>query len=284
VAPESDDNPWHYKISWNPANVVNAGKAGAVYLEKGKKIELDYRKIFEDAETIHVPELGNFAWYPNRNSMDYIPLYGLENCETFLRTTLRHPDYCIGWQAVIVAGLTNADNESNIKEFRAKSFNDWFLFSLHLYTDAKNFNDFLVKYIPKNQHEIVIKLFNYLGITSDDAIPEGFHTSADILRYLLDTRLQLHENDKDMIVMFHEITYEINDEIKELKSTLVVKGDDQLHTAMAKTVGLPLAAAAKLILNKTITAKGLHIPTAKEIYEPILKELSKNGISFKEYS
>ena len=283
IAPESDNNPWHYKISWNPINIVNAGKQGAVYLENNENIELDYYEVFEDCETVNVPGLGNYAWYPNRNSITYMPLYGLEDCETFLRTTLRHPDYCKGWHAVILAGLTDAENETTIKNFHGKSFNNWFVSSLNFYAKAQNFNDFLTRYIEKEEHDTVIRLFDYLGITSDDAIPETAGTSADILKYLLETRLLLDSNDKDMVVMLHEVTYRLNNENRELKSTLIVKGDDNLHTAMAKTVGLPLAIAAKLILNKTITTKGLHIPIIKEIYNPVLKELSQNGIIFNDF-
>ena len=88
--------------------------------------------------------------------------------------------------------------------------------------------------------------------------------------------------DKDMIVMLHEFEYELEGKNHQLKSCLVVKGEDSLRTAMAKTVGLPLGIAAKLILNDTIKIKGLHIPTVKEIYEPVLADLEIAGIRFEE--
>ena len=282
IAPESSDNPWHYKISWNPINIVNAGKLGAVYKEHNETVELDYYEVFEDCDTVNVPALGSYAWYPNRNSVAYMPLYGLEDVETILRITLRHVDYCTAWHAAVLAGLTDAENETTIKNFRGKSFNNWFVSSLNFYTKAQNFDDFLTRFIEKENHETVVTLFDYLGITSDDEIPQNANTSADILKYLLETRLPLKDGDKDMVVMLHEISYQINNETKELKSTLVVKGDDNLHTAMSKTVGLPLAIATKLILNGTITIKGLHIPTVKEIYGPVLSELASNGIIFNE--
>lgn len=282
IAPESDDNPWHYKISWNPINIVNAGKLGGAYKEFGEIVELDYYEVFEDCETVHVPSLADFAWYPNRNSVSYIPLYNLEEAETVIRTTLRHPDYCTAWHAAILAGLTDSDNETTIKNFHGKSFNNWFVSSLNFYTKAQNFEDFLTRFIEKDQHDVVTQLFNYLGITSDDEIPETANTSADILRYLLEKRLPLKETDKDMVVMLHEIIYDLNGEDKKIKSTLIVKGNDSLHTAMAKTVGLPLAIATQLILNGTIATKGLHIPTVKEIYNPVLKELAENNIIFNE--
>ena len=282
VAPESDDNPWHYKISWNPINIVNGGKSGAVYKENGEITELDYYEVFEAFGQVQVPALGEFAWYANRDSMSYVPLYGLEEADTVLRTTLRHRNYCIGWHSIVLSGLTDTENETTVKNFRGKSFNYWFASSLNFYTKSADFNDFLNRYIDKEDHELVKQLFNYLGITSDETIPDNAHTSADILKYLLETRLPLKPGDRDMVVMLHEIGYEQDGEKKELKSTLIVKGDDNLHTAMAETVGLPMAIAVKLILNETITTKGLHIPTVKGIYEPVLAELAQNGILFEE--
>lgn len=280
VAPESDTNPWHYKISWNPINVVNAGKMGAVYKTKGELIEVDYYEVFEDNETIWVPGVGEYAWYPNRNSLAYMPIYHLQEADTFLRTTLRHPNYCKGWHCVVLAGLTDNADEATIKNFKGRSFSSWFHACLNFYTKSENLTDFLRRYVAKEDHELIKNLFEYLGLMSQEVIPEYAKTSEDILKYLLETRLVLSPNDKDMVLMLHEVEYSKNGRQQSLKSTLVVKGDDNLHTAMAKTVGLPLAVAAKLILNGHIATKGLHIPTSKEIYTPVLAELAKNGIFF----
>lgn len=282
IAPENDDNPWHYKISWNPINIVNAGKLGAVYKEHGETVELDYYEVFEDCRTVQIPGAGAYAWYPNRNSVAYIPLYGLENAGTVLRTTLRHPDYCTAWHAAVLAGLTDSENETTVKNFRGKSFNYWFVSSLNFYAKAQNFEDFLTRYIERDQHKTVTDLFNYLGITSDDKIPDTATTSADILKYLLETRLPLKDTDKDQVLMLHEIDYEIAGTAKSLKSTLKVMGDNNVYTAMAKTVGLTLAIATKHILKGTIAIKGLQVPTLKEIYEPVLAELAQNHIVFTE--
>lgn len=280
VAPESDTNPWHYKISWNPINVVNAGKMGAVYKTKGELIEVDYYEVFEDNETIWVPGVGEYAWYPNRNSLAYMPIYHLQEADTFLRTTLRHPNYCKGWHCVVLAGLTDNADEATIKNFKGRSFSSWFHACLNFYTKSENLTDFLRRYVAKEDHELIKNLFEYLGLMSQEVIPEHAKTSEDILKYLLETRLVLSPNDKDMVLMLHEVEYSKHGRQQSLKSTLVVKGDDNLHTAMAKTVGLPLAVAAKLILNGHIATKGLHIPTSKEIYTPVLAELAKNGIFF----
>lgn len=282
ISPENDNNPWHYKISWNPVNVVNSGKMGALYKQNKEIVELDYYEVFEDCETVNVPTIGQYACYPNRNSISYMPLYDLENAETFIRTTLRHPDFCKGWHAVVLVGLTDNADETTIKNYRSKSIQNWFKACLNFYTKSENLDDFLNRYIEKEDHELIKNLFAYLGLMSDEKIPAHAKTSADITQFLLETRLKLQPEDKDLVIMLHEIEYVKNNTAHLIKSSLIVKGDDNMHTAMAKTVGLPLAIAAKLILNGTIASKGLHIPIIKEIYEPVLLELAQNGIEFKD--
>lgn len=277
ISPESDDNPWHYKITWNPANVVLAGSTGATYLEKGKKIEIPYSKIFEaDKNIIDIPGLGLLAWYANRDSLSYMDRYQLHGVETFIRTTLRYPTFCRGWNKIIKSDLTNSNDHEEIRD--CKTYVDWFNLKKEKLASQKEIafieRDF---FNPEFMEQI-----DFLSLRSPERIPFPVPTSALLLQYLLEKKLVMEPHDKDMIVMLHEIQYSINEKIKESRSCLVVKGEDQLHTAMAKTVGLPLGIAAKLILKNKISLSGLHIPVIPEIYEPILEELELNGIKFNE--
>lgn len=282
IAPENDDNPWHYKISWNPRNVVAAGKQGAVFQEHGEIKELDYFEVFEDCAIVQVPETGDYAAYPNRNSLSYLPEYHLPHIETFIRTTLRHPDFCKGWYYIALAGLTDNEDETTINNYKNKTIKDWFNACLNFYTKSDNLDDFVNRYGDRDDKDLVVRLFSYLGLLSDEPIPANANTSAQILQHLLETKLVLQPNDKDMIIMLHEIEFLKNNKQHLLRSSLVVFGEDNVHTAMAKTVGLPLAIATILILKGTIQTKGLHIPTVKEIYEPVLSELALNGIRFQD--
>ena len=261
VAPESDDNPWHYKISWNPANVVKAGSSGAIYKEDGKIKRLSYENLFENTGIAEINPMGKLAWYPNRDSLAYIPVYGLESARSFIRTTLRHPDYCFGWKNLVKAGLTN--DEKVIPSF-IKTISDW---SQPLLTFVNNSNKYL---------------YEQLGLFQNESLPAGAYTSAKILQTLLEKNWKMKETDKDMILMLHEFEYLLNDRRYSLRSSLVVKGENALRTAMAKTVGLPLGIAAKLILENRMTISGLHIPIIPEIYEPVLEELASEGIHFRE--
>lgn len=261
VAPENDDNPWHYKISWNPRNVVMAGSAGAVYKENTSIKAKRYESLFNDCPVINVNGIGDLAYYPNRDSLGYIPIYDLGSADTFIRTTLRYPAFCKGWSAVVAAGLTNDKNKIDTKGL---SFKKWSAAIVPFLNEA-------------NQQQL-----KFLGLFDDLPVPISAKNSADVLQYLLETKLAMQPHDKDMIVMIHELEYETVSGKHAIRSSLIVKGDDNVRTAMAKTVGLPLGIATKLILQGKIKLAGLHIPILPEIYEPVLAELKKHHIRFEE--
>ncbi|MBC7720582.1 MAG: saccharopine dehydrogenase NADP-binding domain-containing protein [Pedobacter sp.] len=281
VAPESDDNLWHYKISWNPRNIVLAGKAGAVYLENRITKTQDYTELFRNCSQTEVMGMGSLAYYPNRDSLSYIAIYGLENIQTFVRTTLRHPDFCKGWQQIIDLKLTDEEpfyETSNL-------------------TITRFLEQHLERFSLKNTYQQITDLktinqFDFLFKNDETIINKGFCSAADVLQFIVERKLKLQKTDKDMIVMQHEIEYEgtrnkgqekkISSFKAQILSTLIVKGHNNSYTAMAKTVGLPLGIAAKLIIEEKIELKGLHIPIVQEIYNPVLQELKNWGIEFTE--
>jgi saccharopine dehydrogenase-like NADP-dependent oxidoreductase len=271
VAPESDDNPWHYKISWNPRNVVLAGKAGAVYKENNLIVEEKYQALFDGNRKVVVdrPEHLVYGFYPNRNSLPYIDLYGLTDVNNFVRTTLRHPDFITGWNKIIALGLTD---ETPTYSSDNQSLQDFF---------SSFIGDKLTLLQNDPEQHLFMQQLHWLGLHDNTTlINKGICSAADVMQFALEQKLVLKPTDRDLIVMLHEITYELNQQRHHLNSTLLVKGDDQIHTGMAKTVGLPLGIAAKLLLNGTIQLTGVQIPLSKEIYEPVLKELEEHGIAF----
>lgn len=324
VAPESDDNPWHYKISWNPRNVVLAGKAGALYKENGKEVSLSYENLFNPEKKVQVPGLGELAYYPNRDSLSYIPVYGLKAAHTFIRTTLRYPDFCFGWKHVVELQLTDEEKVYQTdglslagffkQHFAKMNFSAWL--DRHLserFADARRAmelaqaeamdNDelFLVDQdgeLREMQHareelahtaaskmreaNLVLKQLIFLGMDSAEQINLGLCSAADVMQFILEKKLALLPDDKDMIVMLHEIGFTERGHDRQVRSCLIVKGDDALHTAMAKTVGLPPGIAARLLLKGELQLRGLRIPTVPELYELVLPELEKNGIVFHE--
>lgn len=300
IAPESDDNPWHYKISWNPRNIVMAGSAGARFKENGRLITREYAGLFEHCQEVSADGIGTLAWYPNRDSLSYIPVYGLEEAATFIRTTLRYPAFCRAWNSVVRAGLTD-DSRPVVPSATTRQARVSGTRGSEPGPEALTFSDWSAPIRPFMDEENKT-LLEFLGLFSDSPVPPAARTSADILQYLLETRLAMRSGDKDMIVMLHELEYEVQAPNPDqaatrigadtarapaafkhsVSSSLIVKGEDHLHTAMAKTVGLPLGIAAKLILEGEIRLFGLHIPILPEIYTPVLRELAEEGIRFKE--
>ena len=264
ISPESDDNPWHYKISWNPKNIIMAGKDGAHYLSGGQVCHVAYNELFNPARTVQIPGLGLYAWYPNRDSIPYLNTYGLSAVSDFVRTTLRHPAFAAGWKKIVELGLTSETKTID--------------------TDGLTFAEFLNGYLGGMDawEEPLKEQFAFLLAHNNTPINLGLLAPADILQILMEKKLALGEGDRDMIVMLHELEYRMPgvDALQTISASLVVKGKDQVHTAMAKTVGLPLAIAVKNILNGRIQRKGVFISVYPDVYQIVLQDLEKKGICF----
>lgn len=281
VAPESDDNLWNYKFTWNPRNVVLAGQGGASkFIQEGTYKYIPYHKLFRRTEILNIDGYGKFEAYANRDSLKYRSVYGLDDILTLYRGTIRRVGYSRAWNIFVQLGMT--DDSYTMENSENMSY--------------REFTNSFLAYNPNDSVEL--KLRHYLKIDQDDIIWEKLleldlfnstkkiglknATPAQILEKILKDSWTLKENDKDMIVMQHLFGYELNGKKHQIESSMVCLGDNQVYTAMAKTVGLPVAIATLKILNKEITTPGVQIPINKEVYEPILVELEENGIVFKE--
>lgn len=280
VAPESDDNPWHYKISWNPRNIVLAGRDGAHYLEDETEQRIGYEAMFRDNSCIDVPGLGELAWYANRDSMSYLDTYHVPHAKTFLRATLRYPSFCRGWNAIVALGLTE-DNDGYQRP--GGSLAGWLRDKTGIATGSDSGKGLRQK-LGEIATDEVMGLLEWLGIFEETPLPAGHRSSADILQALLEARWAMRPEDRDMVVMQHEVDYTTTAGSKRtLTSTMIAKGTDSEHTAMAKTVGLPMGILARLLLEGVIVpVPGVHIPTEPAVYQPVLRELEKTGIVFSE--
>ena len=279
VHPDYDNNPWNYKFTWNPRNVVLAGQGTAQYIENGDYKYIPYTSLFERTEQMEVLDAGEFEGYANRDSLSYRKSYGLDDIPTLFRGTLRRKGYSEAWNIFVQLGMTddtykleNSDNISN-REF----INMFLPFNDKLTIEEKFCKQFNLAIDSDIFQKIV-----WLGSFSDDKLGIENASPAQILQAICEKKWTLGAEDKDMIVMQHQFEYLQNGEQKKLNSSLVVFGDDPRYTSMAKTVGLPVAIATKLILSGAIKSTGVKIPTTKDIYIPVLKELEENGINFVE--
>lgn len=282
VAPESDNNLWNYKFTWNPRNVVLAGQGGAAeFIQEGTYKYIPYHRLFRRTEFLDVEEYGRFEAYANRNSLHYRSIYGLEDVLTLYRGTIRRVGFSKAWNVFVQLGMT--DDSYILQDTETMTY--------------REFTNHFLPYSPTDSVEL--KLRHYLRIDQDDLLWDKLleldifssekkialakATPAQCLQKILEDQWTLQPEDKDMIVMYHKFGYIQNGEKKQIDSTMVCVGENQIDTAMAKTVGLPLALATLAILNNKITKPGVQIPIAKEVYEPILTAMENEGIHFKHY-
>jgi saccharopine dehydrogenase-like NADP-dependent oxidoreductase len=281
VAPESDNNLWNYKFTWAPRNVVLAGQGGAAkFIQEGTYKYIPYHKLFRRTEFLEVEGYGRFEGYANRDSLKYRSIYGLDDVLTLYRGTIRKVGYSKAWNMFVQLGMT--DDSYIIDDSETISY--------------REFVNLFLPYHPTDSVEIKLRLA--LGIEQDDIMWDKLveldlfnknkivglkdATPAQILEKILTDSWTLQPEDKDMIVMYHKFGYELNGKQHQIDSKMVCIGDDQIYTAMAKTVGLPVAMATLQILNGKITTPGVQLPIKEEVYLPILKELEEFGIHFKE--
>ncbi|RPJ79164.1 MAG: saccharopine dehydrogenase [Deltaproteobacteria bacterium] len=279
VAPEYDDNPWRYKFTWAPFNVVTAGNRGARFLHNGKFKHIPYHKLFRRYETIDIPGYGEFEVYPNRDSLNYQETYGLKDLLTMFRGTIRRPGFCEAWDALVQLGAT--DHSYTMEGTENMTFRE-FTNSFLAYNIVDPVEQKVKTYLGLENKPIVMNKLEWLGLFTEEVIGIPELTPAQALQHILMKKWQMGPEDKDMIIMQHQFDYIRLASHHKTFSTMVVKGDDQVNTAMSKTVGLPLAIAVKLILSHKIGLRGVQIPVHKEIYEPVLRELESFGISFEE--
>lgn len=280
MAPESDNNPWHYKFTWNPRNVVLAGQGTAKYIENGTYKYIPYPQLFRRTETFQIDGFGSFDGYANRDSLSYREPYGLQNIPTMLRGTLRRPGYCQAWQVLVQLGLT--DDTYALEDAAHMTYRALVESLLPASSPGTNLKEKVATYVGLAPEAEELRLVEWTGLF--DEVPIGLEnaTPAQALEKLLVQKWKLSPGDKDMIVMLHQFEYELKGARKKLTSSLVVLGDDEVHTAMAKTVGLPVGIATKLLLEGKLPAKGVVVPLQAELYEPILEELEQFGVRFTE--
>jgi len=277
VAPKHDNNPWNYKFTWNPRNVVLAGQAGAQFLHNGMYKYIPYHKIFRRYERIYVLDLGEFEAYPNRDSLKYQETYGLQNVHTMFRGTIRRPGFCRAWDVLVQLGLTDDTFVvQNSDKLTYREFTNSFL----AWSPTMAVEEKLAEYLSIDKDSETMYKIRWLGLFSDERIGLKDATPAQIVQHLLMQHWQLDPDDQDMILMQHQFEYILSGKKKKILSSMVFNGTDANHTAMATTVGLPVAIAARLLMTGQIKLRGVQIPIHPEIYKPVLKELEKHGIRF----
>ena len=270
-------NPWGYKFTWNPMNVIIAGADGATYLSENKKKNIPYNKVFKDISEINLSNTESYEGYPNRDSLKYKKLYNLDGVKTLKRGTIRNKSFCKTWSILIDLGLTN--NNQLLSNDYNMSYFDFFNYNLK----AKNLNelqDFLKLEFDISPSSQEYKNLKWSGFFSDKKFKLKKGNFSDYLLSILKDKWTLDNDDIDEIVMVHKFIFKIDMTLKKITSFLKVEGEDKTYTAMSKTVGLPIAVLIEHIINNDFNKSGIHLPFEKVIYKPVLERLSELGISF----
>lgn len=278
VAPESDTNPWHYKFTWNPRNVILAGQGTAQYLHEQKLKFTPYNRLFKEILSIDIPNMGSFEVYANRDSLLYREQYGLKDIPTIYRGTIRYPGYCSAWNALIRIGLTDAgfpilDSENLTYHQLMEAFAP---------TGSGSVKDRIASLIKEGPQSEIMQKLEWIGLFKKQKIGIANATPALILEHLLLDKWKLDPTDNDMIIMQHEFEYMLDDKKHRLVSSMIMKGNGQDDTAMARLVGLPMGIFVGLIADGKIKSKGVQIPVMREVYDPVLEELKDFGVEFTE--
>lgn len=280
IAPESDDNPWNYKFTWNPRNVVLAGQGvAACFIRNGEYKYIPYNRLFQRLDYLSIEGCGHFVGYANRDSLSYRKTYGIEGIPTIFRGTLRRPGFCEAWNVFIELGMTDDSyTMEGTSDMTPRAFLNAFLPYNPTQSVEEKFRHFLR---PDREH--LYSKFEWLGLFKKQPLVGLENASpAQVLQKILVDKLSLKEGDKDMIVMIHEFEYELDGEKHAISSHMVNIGEDQVYTSMSNTVGLPLAICAKMILTGKVSRRGVTLPVMPEIYNPILDELEEFNICFVE--
>lgn len=280
LAPESPSNPWQYKFTWNPRNVVMAGAGGAVkFIQEGLYKFIPYHKLFRRTEFLTIPGYGRFEGYANRDSLKYISEYGLDGIPTMYRGTLRRPGFCRAWDVFVQLGATD---DSYRMEGVARMTHRSFINSFLAYHISDSVELKLMHYLQIPQDSELMEMFEWLGLFAEEPVGLSSGTPAQVLQHILEKKWTMTSADTDMLVMWHRIYYTLQGQKFRLESSMVCKGKSAQNTAMAFTVGLPVAMATRLVTLGLIQERGVLLPMRKEVYAPILAELAEWGIRFDE--
>lgn len=280
VAPGFENNPWQYKFTWNPRNVVLAGREGSRFLHNGKFKYIPYHKVFQRTEEIEVPGLGSFEVYGNRDSLTYRDAYGLSNLQTMFRGTIRRPGFCKAWDIFVQLGITD---DSFLMEGSDTMTNREFINSFMAYQTDIPVETKLAKYLGFKEDSDMMERLRWLGIFENRVIGVPHLSPARVLQKILEDKWKLDPGDRDMIVMQHQFDFLKKEEHLKRYATMVYIGSDSRQTAMSVTVGLALGMVSRAILEGRFKKPGVHLPIYPEIYEPVMKELAEREVKFVEH-
>ncbi|MCP4228766.1 MAG: saccharopine dehydrogenase [bacterium] len=276
-APDDNDNPLGYKFSWSPKGVVLAGRNSGSYLLKGARVDVPPENLFLHTGNREFDGI-EYEYYTNRDSFPYIELYGIPEVDTLFRGTIRNLGWCEFWKKVSELGFLDVE-DSEYGGVTYKQFLDTFIVG----QDSGDLRKDLAVELWLSEDSHILDKFEWLGMFSDEEIPEGATNAVNIFADLLLEKMPYKDGERDMIILAHDFTADFLDHKERIQATMIDYGIPNGDSSMARTVSLPAAIATRMILEGEISGiTGVHIPVMPEVYNPVLAELETIDIGFKE--
>lgn len=275
-APEANDNPFGYKFSWSPRGVLMAGLNDGRFLKDGKEVNIPGKDLFDHFEYVEIESLGKLEGYPNRDSVPYVETYSIPETKTMFRGTLRNLGWCPTMKKIAELGLLNMEERSDLKEMTCAQFTSMVMGA----DSAENIRAQVAKRLSLNPDSDILDRMEWLGLFSDAPIPENQNTYLDVLVPLFLNKMEYKPGERDMIILHHEFQadYPSSGEKERITSTVIDYGIPNGDSAMSRTVSLPAAIAARMILEGKISGAGVLVPVQPSIYNPVLDELEQLNI------
>jgi saccharopine dehydrogenase (NADP+, L-glutamate forming) len=285
-APEASDNPFGYKFSWSPKGVLLASRNPARFQKNGRIVEIPGEELFDHYWPVQIEGLGEFEGFPNRDSMPYTQTYGIQPTGWMFRGTLRNVGWCATLKKIAELGLLDETPLPGATSASLRStpatFREFLAYMLNTNPET-DLAHYLAQRWGMCDDSKPITDLAWLGLFSDDLLPEGRVTPVDIMAEQMQKKMAYQPGERDMIVMQHEFVAEYPDHKEAITATMIDYGIPYGDTSMARTVGLPAAIAVRMILQGEISGlTGVHVPVIPEVYEPVLAELATLGISLGE--
>ena len=276
-APEANDNPFGYKFSWSPKGVLIASRSSAKYLKNAGVVDIPAERLFADPAQVEIPSVGTFEGYPNRDSVSYMDTYGFsDRVKDMFRGTLRNQGYCKLLTQMIRLGLIE---DAPQQDFKGTTYRGLL---------EKMFNQPLEETIPAKlgvaAAESPLEALKFIGLLSDESVEIESGSLMDMLADRMQKTLAYKPGERDMLLMRHDITFEYDGGKRKERVTAIMVdyGIPDGDSSMARTVSLPAAIGTRMLLEDKIRPRGVQIPIVAGIYDPVLAELERMGIGFKE--
>jgi saccharopine dehydrogenase-like NADP-dependent oxidoreductase len=281
-APEADTNPWGYKFSWSPRGVIVAGRNSARYLEDGEEKTLPGEQLFSRHWLVDVKGFGEFEAYYNRDSLPYIETYGLTGVRDMFRATLRYTGWSYTMQKLADLRYFDLDDLDPAPATYAA-----LTAALAQVPASGDLAAAVASALDVDRSSDTVTRMEWLGLFSEEPIPWDelpTRSPLDALASRMLAMMPLEKGERDLCIMQHEVVGEYPSGTREtITSTLVAFGEPDGDSAIARTVGLPAAIAATMVLDGRISDRGVLVPVLPSIYVPVLDELAASaGVVFNE--